>query len=61
MRKSPAVVSRQELETTLWPDDMPDTNNLRVQLYQLRRQLDKPFSTPLIHTVPGHGVRIGVV
>lgn len=59
MRKSPAVVSRQELESTLWPDDMPEANNLRVQIYQLRQQLDKPFSTPLIHTVLGHGVRIG--
>ncbi|SIO92669.1 response regulator transcription factor [Vibrio spartinae] len=59
MRKSPATVNRRELENILWPNDIPDSNNLRVQIYQLRQQLDKPFARPLIHTVQGHGFRLG--
>ncbi|SHI05608.1 Response regulator MprA [Vibrio aerogenes CECT 7868] len=59
MRKSPAVVSREALENILWPDELPETSNLRVQVYQLRQQIDKPFAVPLIHTVQKLGVRIG--
>ncbi|EPP4135615.1 TPA: response regulator transcription factor [Vibrio vulnificus] len=58
MWKSPAIVSKRELEEALWPDDAPDSNNLKVQLYQLRQKVDKPFPTKLIETVPGHGFRI---
>lgn len=58
MRKSPAIVSKRELEKALWPDDSPGSNNLKVQLYQLRQKVDKPFPTKLIETVPGHGFRI---
>ena len=58
MRKSPSVVSKRELEETLWPEDVPDSNNLKVQIYQLRQKIDKPFSTKLIETVPGHGFRV---
>nr|WP_211224870.1 response regulator transcription factor [Neptunomonas japonica] len=55
LRASPAIVSRQELEHVLWPNDLPDTNSLKVHMYHLRQQVDKPFSKPLIHTVKGQG------
>ncbi len=58
MRKSPAIVSKRELEETLWPEDAPDSDNLKVQIYQLRQKIDKPFATKLIETVSGHGFRI---
>ncbi|WP_461536282.1 response regulator transcription factor [Spongorhabdus nitratireducens] len=55
MRASPGVVTRTQLEQALWPDMAPDTNSLKVHLYNLRRQVDKPFEYPLIHTVSGQG------
>lgn len=55
VRASPSVVSRQVLEETLWPEGIPDTNNLKVHMYNLRQQVDKPFPEPLIHTLPGRG------
>ncbi|MGY8872213.1 MAG: response regulator transcription factor [Pseudomonadales bacterium] len=61
LRASPAIVSRQQLEQALWPDDLPDTNSLKVHMYHLRQQVDKPFSKPLIHTVKGQGFIINDV
>ena len=55
MRASPAVVSRQELEHSVWPDEVPDTNSLKVHMYNLRQQVDKPFESNLIHTLSGRG------
>lgn len=58
MRKSPDVVSKSDIEDALWPDDTPQSNNLKVQLYQLRQKIDKPFPEKLIKTVSGHGFKI---
>ena len=56
MRASPAVVPRRRLEQALWPNDVPDSNSLKVHMYHLRQQVDKSFSKSLIHTLPGKGV-----
>ncbi|SON48941.1 response regulator transcription factor [Vibrio tapetis] len=58
MRRSPEVVNRQEIEECLWPNDLPESNNLKVQLYQLRQKIDKDCDIKLIETVVGRGVRI---
>lgn len=58
MRASPNTISRTEIEEKLWPDDTPESNNLKVQLYQLRQKIDKPFTHKLIQTVAGQGFRI---
>jgi len=55
MRASPSVVSRKTLEETLWGDEIPDSNSLKVHLFHLRKAVDSPFPTALLHTVPGHG------
>ena len=55
MRKSPAVVSRRELEKEIWGDEVPDSDALRSHIYNLRRIVDKPFDRPLIATLPGRG------
>jgi len=61
MRESPSVVSRQKMENAIWSDaDFPDSDVLKVHLYKLRQQVDKPFSTKLIETVATHGVAIRV-
>ncbi|MFN4065364.1 response regulator [Azoarcus communis] len=58
MQKSPAVVRREVLESALWGDAPPDSDSLRSHIHALRQQLDKPFSTPLLHTVHGVGFRL---
>ena len=58
MRASPRVVSRREIETEVWGDTPPDSDSLRSHLYSLRKSVDRPFDSPLIHTVPSAGYRL---
>ncbi len=58
MRKSPAVVRRETLESELWGENCPDSDSLRTHIHQLRQVLDKPFGRPLLHTVHGIGYRL---
>ena len=55
LRASPSVVSRQELEEVVWGDEPPDSNSLKVHMFHLRKAIDTPFPTTLLHTVAGHG------
>ncbi len=55
---SPDVVPRQKIETHLWRDNPPDSDALRAHMHTLRSALDRPFSTPLIHTIHGIGFRL---
>ncbi len=57
---SPKPVSRLELENSLWPEGLPDSDPLRTHIYRLRLQLDKPFKKNLIKTVHGKGYRLAV-
>ena len=57
IKASPNVVSRQTIESAIWGDDMPDSDALRTHMYRLRKQIDKPFDTPVIYTVHGKGYR----
>ncbi len=58
MRRSPAVVTRRELEETVWGEYTPNSDSLRSNLHLLRRMVDKPFSVPLIHTIHGIGYQL---
>ena len=59
MRESPNVVSREKMVNTIWSGvDYPNSNSLKVHLYRLREQVDKPFSEKLLHTIANHGVVI---
>ena len=58
MEASPAVVTRQELETRVWGEELPDSDSLRVHIHGLRAMVDKPFGVPLIQTRHGIGYRI---
>lgn len=61
MRESPNLVSREKMQNTIWTEpDLPDSDVLKVHLYKLRQQVDKPFSIKLIQTVSSHGVAIRV-
>ncbi|MBD8524222.1 response regulator transcription factor [Pseudomarimonas arenosa] len=58
MEASPSVVTRQDLETRVWGEELPDSDSLRVHIHGLRAAIDKPFGRPLIHTRHGIGYRI---
>jgi DNA-binding response OmpR family regulator len=58
MEEAPAVVDRDALETLLWADELPDGDALRSHMYKLRQAIDRPFDSPLIHTVHRIGYRI---
>ena len=58
MESSPSVVTRTELETKVWGEELPDSDSLRVHIHGLRAAIDKPFPTHLIQTRHGIGYRI---
>ncbi len=58
MRSAPRVVSRREVEREVWGDLLPDSDTLRSHLYNLRKQIDRPFRKPLLHTIQGAGYRL---
>ena len=55
MKRSPHVVKREVLEELLWGEDLPGSDSLRSHIHSLRQVIDKPFSSPLLHTVHGIG------
>ncbi|KAA1173777.1 response regulator transcription factor [Marinobacter salinexigens] len=55
MRASPAPVSRENLMDAVWGDDHPDSNSLKVHIFNLRKSIDGPFEEPLLHTITGAG------
>ena len=59
MKESPKVVSRNQLEHEIWGDILPDSDTLRSHMYNLRKQIDKPFDTALLQTIQSRGYRIG--
>lgn len=58
MRESPNVVTREALEKELWGDLLPDSDTLRSHVYNLRREIDRPFEQKLLHTLPGIGFKL---
>ena len=60
MEQHPNVVSKADIENTLWPDDLPDQDILRKHIYQLRSKIDKGFEQELIITVPKIGYKLNV-
>lgn len=57
MEASPGCVSRDELCTLLWDGEPPESDPLRMHIYQLRQVLLRQFGEPLITTVRGVGYR----
>ena len=61
MAASPGFVSRQALCEQLWQGEPPDSDPLRMLVYQLRRHCLRAFGVPLIGTVRGVGYRFSEV
>lgn len=57
-RSSPSPVDRETLSFAAWGDEPPEANNLKVQMFKLRKAIDKPFGTAMIETVKGRGYRL---
>ncbi len=55
MKRSPHVVKREALQDLLWGEDQPGSDSLRSHIHLLRQAIDKPFGSPLLHTVHGIG------
>jgi len=58
MRASPNAVSREKIIQHVWGDDVPDSNSLKVHIFNLRKQIDGEQRLPLIHTIPSFGFAI---
>jgi DNA-binding response OmpR family regulator len=60
MRHGGRVVTRTELGEHIWQEEHDTLTNLvDVHMSHLRRKVDGGAMTPLIHTVRGHGYRLG--
>jgi DNA-binding response OmpR family regulator len=58
MQASPNLVSRKDLEFAIWGDTPPGSDVLRSHIYLIRRKIDKPFASELIHTIHGIGYKL---
>ncbi|MGR5120576.1 response regulator transcription factor [Vibrio astriarenae] len=55
LRESPNLVSRDKLMQVVWGDEQPDSNSLKVHMFNLRKAVDGKSEDKLIHTITGHG------
>jgi len=55
LRKSPQVISRDQLSRVIWGDEIPDSNSLKVHIFKLRQQIDSEGETKLLKTISGQG------
>ncbi|WP_165311771.1 response regulator transcription factor [Vibrio ziniensis] len=58
MREYPSGVSREKIVQIIWGDEQPDSNSLKVHIFNLRKQVDQNDWSPLIQTIPGFGFGI---
>ncbi|TAM51013.1 MAG: response regulator transcription factor [Paraburkholderia sp.] len=58
MQSPGRVLGREELETQVWGDTLPDSDTLRAHVYTLRRALTAHGEDDLIETVHGIGYRL---
>ena len=58
MQAYPSIVTRAEIENTLWGDAPPGSDALRSHIYSLRCRIDRPFKHALLETVHGIGFRL---
>lgn len=60
MRASPGVVTREQIERTVWGDDPPGSDAaLRGHILIIRNAVDSESEPKLLHTVHGIGYRLG--
>lgn len=55
MRAAPRVLTREELERSIWGDTPPDSDALRAHMHILRRAIDSSTDKPLLRTIRSRG------
>ncbi len=59
MRASPGVITREQLERTVWGNDPPESDAaLRGHIFTLRNAIDSDTEPKLLHTVHGAGYKL---
>jgi DNA-binding response OmpR family regulator len=59
MRASPGVVSREQIERTVWGGDAPQSDAaLRGHIFSIRNAVDASDEIKLLHTIHGMGYRL---
>lgn len=58
MRESPKTVSREKVMQWVWGEEQPDSNSLKVHMFNLRKQVDAENRNKLVHTITGKGFAI---
>ena len=58
MQNTHRVVTREELEQSLWGSEVPEGDVLRAHMHALRAAIDKGFEIKLLHTIHGTGYRL---
>jgi len=58
LRNSPNPVSRKTISQEIWGDEQPESNSLKVHIFNLRKQLNSAGDKLLLHTVLGFGFSI---
>ncbi|TXR54388.1 response regulator transcription factor [Reinekea thalattae] len=58
MRSSPKAVSKESIETSIWGNEPPESNSLKVHIYNIRKQLARSGSKELLRTIPNVGFAI---
>ena len=59
-RNAGRVIGRAEIADHAWDDNYdPCSNLIEVYISRLRKKIDEPYETPLIHTRRGAGYRLG--
>ena len=59
MRSSPGVVTREQIERTVWGSDPPESDAaLRGHIFTIRNAVDADGEAKLLHTVHGIGYRL---
>ncbi|MCG3722571.1 response regulator transcription factor [Vibrio cincinnatiensis] len=58
MREYPSVVTREKIIQMIWGEAQPDSNSLKVHMFNLRKQIDQEGWPAMVQTVPGFGFSI---
>jgi DNA-binding response OmpR family regulator len=58
LRRAPAIVTREEIERTLWGEELPGSDALRSHIFALRAALDRTDASPLLQTHRGVGYQL---
>ena len=60
-RHSPNLVSKQDIENEIWPEQDVNKDMYKTLIFRLRNLVDTASDKPLIHTVRGAGIALKVL